>query len=210
MRIQARCDISDIDFPEQTSQDNNVTLRTGWIIAGIAAFALLSGVAGYSQAPDAQSSASARAEAPQAPAKTDTTSAASEATAATSSASRATPKGGTPADLSSLVRVRLYRLAEGPLLIAACLLFVLGMAWRVRQLRRVTRPIADSPIPPRARFVSSGSAREDTRFLTRNMSAVRRAWFHSSRWVGRTVFGTSPVAGVVSAIFHLGLFFVPL
>jgi nitrate reductase gamma subunit len=192
--------------------------RTGWILAGTIAFALLSGSFAYSQATDAQSSASVRAEST---AKADavTSASRSEKTDATSSASQAAAKpvprpagsrGGLAAvDWPALVRVSLYNLAQGPLLILACILFVLGIAWRVLQLGRMTRPVSAPTLPPRARIAGSGSERADIEFLSKNMSALRRVTWRVGRWLRRTVLVSSPVMSAVSMVFHVGLFFVP-
>ncbi len=113
-------------------------------------------------------------------------------------------------DWAGLVRVRLYNLAQGPLLIIACIVFVLGFAWRIRQLRGTTRRVNAPPLSAAARRVSSGSEQADLQFLTKNMSAARRAIFFIHKWLKRTVFASSPAAGVGSLFFHVGLFFVPL
>jgi nitrate reductase gamma subunit len=204
----------------QKSQDTTVTFRTGWILAGTIAFALLSGSFAYSQATDAQSTASVRAEGS---AKTEATPSASSSAAAdaTSSASQTVekpaprPAGSAPraglaaVDWAALVRVGLYSLAQGPLLILACILFVLGVAWRVLQLGRVTRPVSGTALPARARIAASGSESADLAFLTKNMSAVRRVSWRAGRWLRRTMFASSPVMSAVSMVFHVGLFFVP-
>jgi nitrate reductase gamma subunit len=100
----------------------------------------------------------------------------------------------------------------GPLFIFAWVLFAAGFTWRILLFRRITRPALSgiAPLSARSPLPASGAVSEDLEFLTRGMSPPRRLMFSFRRWVRRTVFGTRPVMGVVSLVFHIGLFLVPL
>ena len=98
-----------------------------------------------------------------------------------------------------------YDLLRGPLFIAAWVIFALGFAWRIFQFRRMTSRIGR----PAAPAVPVATAR-DTEFLTRGRTLPGRLWLRVRQWLRRTVFGTNPVMGVVSLLFHLLLVLVPL
>jgi nitrate reductase gamma subunit len=100
-----------------------------------------------------------------------------------------------------------YDLALGPLFILAWGLFAAGFAWRIILFRAMTRPAHAAPVPRPARGAPAG---EDFAFLTRGMSRSAKIAFRFTRWVRRTVFPVHPVMGVMSLVFHIGLFLVPL
>ena len=116
------------------------------------------------------------------------------------------------ASFAGIVRFELYDVIRGPLFILAWILFAAGFAWRIVVFRRMTRSVrgANAPLPARADPVTVPSESADLAFLTNGMSPIRRAAFRVSRWLKRTVFVRSPVMGVVSLVFHLALFLVPL
>ena len=163
-----------------------MTSRTRWILAGTIAFALLSGTAAYSQETDSNSSAS-------------------------QAISRPSPSPERHAAAARVVRVDLYDIAMGPLFKLAWVLFAAGFTWRIVLFNRLTRPAraAISALPPAAQHAASGSVSDDMAFLTRGMSGVGRILFRLRRWIRRTVFGAHPVMGVVSLVFHFGLFLIP-
>jgi nitrate reductase gamma subunit len=105
----------------------------------------------------------------------------------------------------------LYDIAMGPLFILAWVLFAAGFTRRILLFRRLTRPARAgiAALPARSRHAASGTVSEDIAFLTRGMSRVGKVHFRLRRWVRRTVFGTRPVMGVVSLVFHFGLFLIP-
>jgi nitrate reductase gamma subunit len=112
------------------------------------------------------------------------------------------------ASFSGIVRFQLYDIARGPLFIAAWALFALGFAWRIYTFTRLTRltrtagGAAAAPVPlPVA---------DDEKFLTQGRSRIGGVILRLRRRVRGTVFGTHPVMGVVSLLFHLALFLVPL
>jgi len=186
-----------------------VTFRTGWILAGALAFALASGTAAFSQQADATSSASKKTDATasaskaesSASAKTDAQSSASVKEDAQASASRK------PAGFELF---NLYDFIKGPLFISALVIFFAGLIWRFTVLGRVTRPVRAGPLPPPSAPVLRTRSRVDEAFLLEGISGVRRVLYRVGRWFRRTVFASSPVMGVVSLAFHLGLFLVPL
>ena len=116
------------------------------------------------------------------------------------------------ASFAGIVRFELYDVVRGPLFILAWILFAAGFAWRILLFRRLTRtvrgPKATLPAAPQPGAAAPESA--DFAFLTRDMSWAARLVFHARRWLKRTVFASSPVMGVVSLVFHLALFLVPL
>ena len=113
---------------------------------------------------------------------------------------------------AGIVRFQLYDIVRGPLFILAWILFAAGFAWRILRFRRLTRSVsgANAPLPAAAAPVADGSEAADIAFLTRGMSPMGRLVFRARRWLKRTVFASSPVMGVVSLVFHLALFLVPL
>jgi nitrate reductase gamma subunit len=106
---------------------------------------------------------------------------------------------------AGIVRFELYDLLRGPLFIVAWVIFALGFAWRIFQFQRMTsrigRPIPLSDPVPTAR---------DAAFLSQGSTALSRARSRARKWLRGTVFGASPVMGVVSLVFHLMLVLVPL
>jgi len=175
-----------------------VKSRTGWILAGTIAIVMLSGTAAYSQQTDANSSASEA-------------STSSEAKAGTESApSPASNPASSPAPTQP--RIDIYDLAMGPLFVLAWVLFAAGFTWRILLFRRLTRPAraATASLPPPSGNDASGTVSEDIAFLTRGMSGVGKLVYRFRRRIRRTVFGTSPVMGAVSLVFHFCLFLIPL
>ncbi len=153
---------------------------------------------------DATSAASEQSAAPAAQAQ-DATSSASAAQDATSSASQGDHAAKTPTTKATgLARFDLFGLLRGPLFIAAWVIFALGFAWRIFQFRRMTSRIGPAPI------TKPVATAQDTEFLTQGMTGVGRFVYQVRRRVKRTVFGTNPVMGVVSLVFHLLLVLVPL
>jgi len=189
-----------------------VTLRTGWILAGAMAFAIISGTAAYSQQADATSSASKKADAQAAAGqKADAQSSASRSEDAQSSASKATDAQSSASRKSAGFDLfNLYDFVKFPLFIASLAAFVAGFAWRIRVMRRVTRPVRAGPLPARSVPVSVKPSRADEDLVLKGRSGLARLSYRAGRWVRRTVFATSPVMGVVSMAFHVGLFLVPL
>ena len=199
-----------------------MTLRTGWILAGAAALAIVSGTAAYSQQADATSSASQKTEAPAAVSqkadaessaskKTDAESSASRSESAESSASRKTDAQSSASRKAAGFEIfNLYDFVKFPLFIAALVIFAGGFAWRIRVMRSVTRPVSAGPLQPRSVPVSAQGSRADLEFLLKGRSGLSRFLYRAGRWIRRTVFATSPVMGGVSMAFHIGLFLVPL
>ena len=104
---------------------------------------------------------------------------------------------------AGIYRFELYDVVRGPLFIAAWAIFVLGFAWRIVQFTRLTRATRSRLTPPVPAVPASGSdAAADT--MRRGLFARLRRWFRG------TVFGTHPVMGVVSLVFHLVLVLLPL
>jgi len=172
-----------------------VTSRISWILAGTIAFALFSGTAAYSQAADANSSASEAVSAP-----------------AAVSAASSNPAAHAPAHPRvAFLRIDLYDAALGPLFVLAWVLFAAGFTRRIVLFRSLTRPARAglSVLPARSQNASSGTVSEAIAFLTRGMSGRGKLLFRLRRWIRRTVFGARPVIGVVSLVFHIGLFLVP-
>ncbi len=116
------------------------------------------------------------------------------------------------ASVAGFVRFQLYDIVRGPLFILAWILFAAGFAWRILLFRRVTRrvPAASAAVPPSAQQAAAGTVAEDRAFLTRGMTGAGKLVFRARRWVRSTVFAGTPVMGVVSLVFHLALFLVPL
>ncbi len=110
--------------------------------------------------------------------------------------------------LGGIVRFELYDFVRGPLFILAWVLFAAGFAWRIRVFMRITRPTgaAGAATP----MVRPASPADDTAFLLRGRSGIGRLLFTFRRWLRRTVFASSPVMGVVSLVFHIVLFLLPL
>jgi len=188
-----------------------VTFRTGWVLAGTIALALVTGSSAYAQKTDAQSSASR---------KVDTQASASEQSDAQSSDSRAdalSTASSNPDAVASASRksagfvfFELYDFVAGPLLIAACLIFAAGFAWRIGVLSRISRPVRAGPPPSATARAARNAAKADDAFLMGGMSPIGRLRFRARRWIRGTVFSTSPTMGIVSLVFHVGLFLVPL
>ncbi|HEY9593137.1 MAG TPA: hypothetical protein VHE79_01575 [Spirochaetia bacterium] len=152
---------------------------------------------------DATSAASEQSAAPAAQAQ-DASSSASAAQDATSSASQGDHAKTSRTKATGLARFDLFGLLRGPLFIAAWVIFALGFAWRIFQFRRMTSRIGPAPI------TKPVATAQDTEFLTQGMTGVGRFVYQVRRRVKRTVFGTNPVMGVVSLVFHLLLVLVPL
>jgi nitrate reductase gamma subunit len=76
----------------------------------------------------------------------------------------------------------------------------------------MTRPSSATipALPAGSLHAASGSVSEDAAFLTRGMSRLGKLRFRARRWIRQTVFGAHPAMGVVSMVFHLGLFLIPL
>ncbi len=186
------------------------------------AFALVSGTAAFAQQTDATSSASQKVESgSSASQKTDAESSASRSedaqasaskgTDAESSASRSTDAQSSASKTAGGFELfALYDFVTGPLFIAAWVIFIAGFVWRFRVLRRATRPVRAGPLPVPAAPVPRQTSRADEEFLLKGRSAAGRLLYRVGRWVRRTVFATTPVMGVVSMLFHVGLFLVPL
>jgi nitrate reductase gamma subunit len=83
-------------------------------------------------------------------------------------------------------------------------IFALGFGLRIARFFRLTTAIPRKPAPA-ARPLPA-----DDTFLLAGKSAIGRFGFRARRWLRGTVFGTRPVMGVVSLMFHLLLFLVPL
>ncbi len=109
------------------------------------------------------------------------------------------------ASLAGFVRFDLYDIARGPLFIAAWVLFALGFAWRMFRFTRLTRPTGTPAVIALPRPTA-----DDRALLARGRSGIGRAALALRRWVRRTIFGTNPVMGVVSLLFHVALFLTPL
>ena len=189
-----------------------MTLRTGWVLAGAIAFAIISGTAAYSQQADATSSASKKTEAaPATSRQADADSSASRTEDAQSSASGSADAQSSASRKSAGFELfNLYDFVKFPLFIASLVLFVGGFAWKIRVMSRLTRPVRAGPMPARSVPVSTPAPRMDEAFLLKGRSAISRFRYRAGRWVRRTVFASSPVMGVVSMGFHVGLFLVPL
>lgn len=177
-------------------------LQTGWILTGAIALALATGASAYAQQTDGQTPASPKTEAG--------ASATREADAQTSASSSVDASSSASKKSSGFEIFQLYDFVKGPLFIAALAFFVAGFAWRIRVLRRVTRPVRAGPLPARTVPVSRGASRHDEEFLFKGQSGLGRLFYRAGRWIRRTVFSTSPVMGVISLAFHVGLFLVPL
>jgi nitrate reductase gamma subunit len=189
-----------------------VKLRTGWILAGAIALALATGASAYAQQTDGESSASRKTDVPAATAqKADAQSSASRSEDAQTSASTKLDATSSASKKSAGFEIfNLYDFVKGPLFIAAWVIFAAGFAWRIRVLRRVTRSVRVGPLPPRTVPVSREASRADEEFLLKGRSGLGRFFYRAGRWIRRTVFSTSPVMGVISLAFHVGLFLVPL
>jgi nitrate reductase gamma subunit len=184
-----------------------------------AALALLLGcAAAWAQAPDAETSASAKTKATAA-AKPDATTSASvkseapsaEKADATSSASKnggeaaGAGKAGKTGPRARLFRHDLYDIVLGPAFVIAWILFAVGFAWRILQFTRMTKKILPGAVIP-----NPVPVRGDTEFLLEGRSAVGRLLMRYRRWERRTIFHTNPVMARASAVFHALLFLVPL
>ncbi len=102
--------------------------------------------------------------------------------------------------LAGVYRFELSDVVRGPLFIAAWALFVLGFAWRILQFSRLTRATRSRLTAPLPSVSAEWSgAANDRGFFAR-----------LRRWVRGTIFGTHPVMGVVSLLFHLLLVLLPL
>jgi nitrate reductase gamma subunit len=97
---------------------------------------------------------------------------------------------------AGIVRFELQDFVRGPLFIAAWVVFALGFAWRILQHVRMTRTSSARAMP-----AARTGAEADREF---------RGTGRFRRWVRATIFGTNPVMGAVSLVFHLALFLVPL
>jgi nitrate reductase gamma subunit len=107
------------------------------------------------------------------------------------------------ASLAGIYRFELYDILRGPLFIAAWVIFAGGFAWRIVRFTQLTRA-THSRVTPAVPRASKDRGR-------RPADAARRGLFARARqWIRGTVFGTHPVMGVVSLIFHLALFLLPL
>jgi hypothetical protein len=160
---------------------------------------LLIALAGCRQVPapvaDATSSAStSESTAAATVEQADATAGASQQADATAAAT-GEPTPVTPG--KTLITINFYDLALGPLFIGAWSLFGLGFAWRIWRFARMTRVVPKPAvyIPPRVR-------------LPADRPPVLA--FGLRRWVRTTIFGTNPLMGVVSLVFHVLLFLVPL
>ncbi len=185
----SRCDISGSDNPDCRGSRILVKITfVGKALLLVALAALLSCRAAPAPVAEATSSAS----------QSETTAAAPEQSAdATSAASAAEGTTTTEAPKKPLITINPWNLALGPLFIAAWGLFGLGFAWRAYRFARLTRAV------PRAKlFVQrgAGASADHPRVLA----------FGFRHWLRRTIFGTNPVMGVVSLVFHVLLFLVPL
>lgn len=153
----------------------------------------------HAQSADATSSASTQ--------KTPDATSSASSQKAHDAASSASSQRQTPALAQGVrpgLKINLYDLALGPLFIAAWFLFVLGFAWRIVVFRRRTRAIAAPVVPP------PPSSKDDLEFLLKGRNRLGRLLFLVRRWAGRTIFGTNPVMGIMSLVFHVLLFLVPL
>jgi nitrate reductase gamma subunit len=110
------------------------------------------------------------------------------------------------------VRIDLYDLAMQPFFVLAWVTFAAGMTWRIMLFRRLTRfSLASSALQQgNAQHTTLRTASEDMAFLSRGMSGVEKIYLRLRRWARGTVFGTHPLMGVISLVFHLGLFLIPL
>jgi len=107
--------------------------------------------------------------------------------------------------LAGIVRFELYDVIRGPLFIAAWVVFAFGFALRIVQFVRLTAQAKGKAAAPAALPTAA-----DREFLLRGRSAAGRALFVVRRRIRGTLFGTNPVMGVVSLLFHLALFLAPL
>jgi nitrate reductase gamma subunit len=113
---------------------------------------------------------------------------------------------GRQVSASGIFRFELYDLVKGPLFIAAWILFVVGLAWRVWRFIRLTRAAQPAVLP-----VAAGSSDADRAFLERGASTGLGRFLRRLRtWERGTVFSTNPVMSRVSVVFHVLLFAVPL
>jgi nitrate reductase gamma subunit len=153
------------------------------------------------QGVDATSSASTQEADTTSPASTQEAAAPSSAPTqgadATSSASTQEAAAPAASGPGFHININWWDMALGPLFITAWTLFALGFAWRIYRFSRLTRvlPRPTIPVPPR---IDADAARAPG-----GVSRVRR-------WVRRTIFGTNPIMGIVSLVFHVLLFLVPL
>ena len=105
--------------------------------------------------------------------------------------------------VAGIFRFELYDIVRGPLFIAAWVIFALGFAWRMARFNRLTRATHSRVAPPVPVMpVDSGSRAAD--------SVPGGIFARARRWLRGTVFGTHPVMGAVSLVFHLALFLLPL
>lgn len=112
---------------------------------------------------------------------------------------------GAPASFAGFFRFSFYDLARGPLFIAAWILFVLGVAWRIWRFTRLTRAAQPAPFPVAA--VSDA----DRIFMDQGATTGLGRFFRRlRRWERGTIFATNPIMSRVSMVFHILLFAVPL
>jgi nitrate reductase gamma subunit len=107
------------------------------------------------------------------------------------------------ASFAGIYRFELYDVVRGPLFIAAWIIFAVGFAWRIVTFTRLTRATLTRAGAPRPTM----PARQVPRAAD---AAPGGVFARARRWVRGTVFGTHPVLGVVSLVFHVALFLLPL
>jgi nitrate reductase gamma subunit len=104
----------------------------------------------------------------------------------------------------SIISLDLYSFLRGPAFVFSLFIFAAGCLYRVRQFVRLTRKISNGYGIPADTVVDNSS------ILFRGRSRLQRAVTLMKLKLQRTIFGSNPVMGVVSAVFHILLFVTPI
>jgi nitrate reductase gamma subunit len=166
--------------------------------------------AAWAQAPDAASGAS--------PAHAPATESITAASPAAADASAGATPPARSFDLRSLAHYDLYDILRGPAFLAAWVVFVLGLVFRVGQYIRLTvradRAVGGgSGLALRLSgpgYAGRGSKAADRPLIAGGRPLPARVWAGLRLWARNTILGSNPVMAAASSVFHVLLFVAPL
>ncbi|MBN2401869.1 MAG: hypothetical protein JXN64_05675 [Spirochaetes bacterium] len=98
----------------------------------------------------------------------------------------------------------LYSVLCGPVFVFSLLIFAAGCLYRIIQFARFTRRINSHYKP------ASNPVTDDRAILFREKPGIEKVFISLKLKIKRTIFGTNPVMGIVSLVFHILIFVTPV